>query len=231
MVQTRTLEVHGGFVSPDAMERDDDTASEDSVDRLAKEARQISGKRVVKAKDPKQWTHGLFECCSLPPKQGCPCCITNICCGPCAFGNAMELAELGDIWPGFCAKVCERGGRCCPSHLVGDQCLLTCALACDLHLNCAYSLWASKQIADKYGIAYDPKKEALEAILCPVCFRWKITHEIMAREKLVYFSECGLCEIIREPEEDEEKKEEGDEKLDVDVVSAKGAPAVAEMAR
>lgn len=223
MVQTKTIEV-GGFVE---RHDDDDAASEDSVDQQIKEANKVLGKKVKVAKDPKKWTNGLLECCTLPPKQGCPCCITNICCGPCAFGNAMELAELGDIWPGWCGKVCR--GRYCPSHLVGDQCLLTCALACDLHLNCAYSLWASKQIADKYGIAFDPKKEALEALLCPACYRWKITHEIMARERLVYFSECGLCEIIKAPEEEDEEKKE--EYFDLDVVSAKGAPAVAEMSR
>ena len=202
-------------------------------------ARGNKSKKEERPKDPTRWTNGVFDCCSLKPKQGCPCCVTNICCGPCAFGNAMELAELGDIWPGWCRTVCV--GRCCPSHLIGDQCLPTCTLALDCHLNCLYSLWAGKRIADKYGITFDLKKEVVEAVLCPPCYRWKVTHEIMEREDLVYFSECGLCEIIKNEPEDDEKEEGGeeedakgkeDEKRDVEPAAASaGAPTVSEMVR
>ena len=89
--------------------------------------------------------------------------------------------------------------------------------------------------------ALDLKKEVVEAVLCPPCYRWKVTHEIMEREDLVYFSECGLCEIIKNEPEDDEKEEGGeekdtkgeeDEKRDVEPAAASaGAPTVSEMVR
>lgn len=253
--QTKTVTVDAGNPpirrTQGVVEDDDDGLAVD-VDDDEQEPNYITGlsdkelekmmhdpkKAKAKApKDPKKWSNGLFDCCAVKPSQGCPCCATNIFCAPCAFGNAMELAELGDIWPSCSSKVCR--GRFCPSHLVGDQCLLTCALACDCHLNGLYSLWAAKKVADKYGIVFETHKEVPEALLCPPCYRWKVVHEIMEREKLVYLSECGLCEIVREPEEEEEEgKEEEDEekaaeakKLGIAIVSASGAPTVAEMHR
>ena len=160
--------------------------------------------------DPTAWKRGLFDCCTLAPKQGFPCFMSNLCCPCCIWGNAMELAEIGDLWPtACCKKVCR--GPCCPDHLIGDQCLPSCCCTvCDLGLNIPHSLHMGKKVANKYGLQFGAYQVAA-AFLCPILFRIQVQGEIMEREGLVYFSECGLCEIIVPPEEEEEEKEDGEE--------------------
>ena len=195
-------------------EGDEEDGEEGEIDELEDSFDELDGKgkgkgKVKKEVDPTAWKRGLFDCCTLPPKQGFPCCISNLCCPACIWGNAMELAQIGDLWPTeSCNKVCR--GPCCPKHLIEDQCLPACCCACDLYLNIPHTLHMGKKVAKKYGIQFGTYQVAT-AILCPMLFRIQVQGEIMEREGLVYFSECGLCEIITEPEEEEKEEEEAEE--------------------
>ena len=72
--------------------------------------------------DETKWKNGLFGCRS---KFGVACCCSNVCCGPCVWGNMMERTEFGEPLH----NSCRRGYLpCCPAHLADDACLPSCVL-------------------------------------------------------------------------------------------------------
>lgn len=150
----------------------------------------------IKSDEPVEWVTGPWDC---RKKRTCPCVCSNMCCAPCIWGNAMELAAIGDVCPGL---VC----LCCPPHLRKEQCIPSCCLACDLWLNAPYSLWMGYRVSRKYNLEFHPAQACAMAFFCGWCYRLQVQHEIMEREGLKYRMDCGISEIVRpDPEEEEEE--------------------------
>lgn len=111
------------------------------------------------------WRHDLFDCFS-----DCGLCCTVSCCGPCAYGQLVNLFKTGDVG-GFC------GSECCMFCLVG---LIPYCGQC---VQASMSGQNRTNIRMKYKLPEEPCNDCCVHYWCWCCAVIQETREVTARLK------------------------------------------------